>query len=87
MKNIPKVIYLQVFEDGESCDDFNELVSGAVSWCSDRINKSDIRYVLDKKVYNERLIDFLHWYRRQPFEYIEYHAPQEIIKKYLKTKL
>jgi len=41
MKNIPQRIYLQV-EGAE--DDFNELAE--VTWCADRINASDIEYVL-----------------------------------------
>lgn len=51
MKNLPQVIWLQVAgEDyGEGVtpdDDFNELCEGAITWCSDQINSSDIRYIL-----------------------------------------
>jgi len=42
MKNIPKEIYLQIGEDCDG-DDFNELAE--VSWCQDKINNNDIRYV------------------------------------------
>lgn len=47
MKNIPKKIYLQVgdLNPEEVKDiDFNDLAE--VSWCSDRIYKSDIEFVL-----------------------------------------
>ncbi len=49
MKNIPKVIYLQTGltkEESKDCD-FNELEE--VTWCADRINKTDIKYVLEDK--------------------------------------
>ncbi len=44
MKNIPKVIYLQVDPEDEEPDDFKEL--DEVTWCSDWINKSDIKYMI-----------------------------------------
>ena len=45
-KNIPKVIYLQIGEDCEE-KDFSDLEG--ITWCEDRINKNDIRYILDKR--------------------------------------
>ena len=43
----PKVIYLQWYdEDGEELDELNE----EVSWCSDKINPRDVRYILDPNV-------------------------------------
>ena len=45
-KNIPKVIYLQIGEDCEE-KDFSDLER--ITWCEDRINKNDIRYILDKR--------------------------------------
>ena len=45
-KNIPKVIYLQIGEDCEK-KDFSDLEG--ITWCEDRINKNDIRYILDKR--------------------------------------
>ena len=46
MKNIPKRIYLQVedetFGDLKELEDFVEL--GEVTWCDERINKTDIEY-------------------------------------------
>lgn len=47
MKNIPQRIYLQIGEDvsvKENDSDFNDLAG--VSWCADKINKTDIEYVL-----------------------------------------
>ena len=48
MKNIPKKIYLQIGEYVSQNDDtdFKDL---EVSWCSDRIYKSDIVYYLKQK--------------------------------------
>lgn len=46
MKNIPKVIYLQIDADGETPDDFNELVG--VSWCSEKVNPNDIEFILNE---------------------------------------
>ena len=48
LTNIPNKIYLQIgeFEDIKDEIDFNEL---EVSWCSERIFKSDIVYYLKKK--------------------------------------
>ena len=49
-KNVPKTIYLQVGEDCDNKDDFRELViRNDITWCQDKINKNDIRYVLDKR--------------------------------------
>lgn len=42
MKNLPEKIYLQVDADGETPEDFNELKG--VTWCAERINKTDIEY-------------------------------------------
>lgn len=46
MKNMPKEIYLQI---GEDCfdEDFNKLAE--VTWADNKINKNDIRYILDKR--------------------------------------
>jgi hypothetical protein len=47
MKNIPQKIYLQIGEDvstKENDSDFNNLAG--VSWCADKINNTDIEYVL-----------------------------------------
>ena len=48
MKNIPKKIYLQVDSEDEKPEDFNDLRE--VTWCEDRINKTDIEYVRKKNV-------------------------------------
>ncbi len=42
MKNVPKKIYLQV---GDATD-WNELDEVEVSWCTDRVNDSDIEFLL-----------------------------------------
>jgi hypothetical protein len=42
MKNIPKVIYLQIDADGETPEDFNEL--DGVSWCTEKINENDLEF-------------------------------------------
>ena len=52
MKNIPKRIYLQVDPDDEKPEDFNELL--CVTWCSERVNKSDIEYELSDKIFIEK---------------------------------
>lgn len=47
IKNIPKNIYLQVDSDGDTSEiDFKEL--GGVTWCADRINKTDLKYQLNQ---------------------------------------
>ncbi len=47
MKNVPKVIYLQVTDDDhETFDDFNKLSDeDMLCWCSDKINDHDIEYI------------------------------------------
>ncbi len=45
LSNIPDKIYLQI-EGAEPDSDFNEL---EVSWCSNRINESDLKYVLAQR--------------------------------------
>ncbi len=49
MKNVPRKIFLQVGEETSTKDnvDFKEL--GGVSWCTERIHKTDIEYVLKPK--------------------------------------
>ena len=40
MKNIPNTIFLNLGEDLEDFEDFNEL--GEVTWCADKIGDGDI---------------------------------------------
>lgn len=47
IKNIPQKIYLQIGEDIEDVEDFNEFVSESITWCSERINKTDIEYIIN----------------------------------------
>ena len=54
-KNIPKEIYLQISDDCDT-DDFlkeTKIVGDegevGITWCEDKINDNDIRYVLDKR--------------------------------------
>ena len=42
MKNIPNTIFLNLGEDLEYFEDFNEL--GAVTWCVDKVGDGDIEY-------------------------------------------
>lgn len=42
MKNIPNTIFLNLGEDLEDFEDFNEL--GEVTWCVDKIGDGDIEY-------------------------------------------
>jgi hypothetical protein len=42
MKNIPKKIYLNLGENIEDFEDFNEL--GEVTWCVDKVSDGDIEY-------------------------------------------
>ena len=44
MKNIPKKIYLNLGLDDETAEDFKDLVG--VSWADEKVNSSDIEYVL-----------------------------------------
>jgi hypothetical protein len=63
MKNLPKKIYLQVDPENE-CDentDFNSLAG--VSWCEERINDSDIEYVL-----KEPQTDYFAYWRKDESE-------------------
>ncbi len=54
MKNTPKEIYLQIGTDRDLVDDFKELHE--VTWSEDRINKSDIKFILADVVgQNEQL--------------------------------
>jgi hypothetical protein len=43
----PKVIYLQFYDDEKP--DVDTISPGDVTWCADKINDSDIRYVIDKR--------------------------------------
>ena len=45
MKNIPKIIYLQIDADGETPEDFKELVG--VTWCTKKMNPNDIEFILN----------------------------------------
>ena len=47
MKNIPKRIYLQTALEqyGETCEDFNDLNEGLMSWCSDKIYSDDLTFI------------------------------------------
>jgi hypothetical protein len=47
MKNIPKIIYLQIGENGEIPEDFKDCCE--VTWCVDKINDTDIEYSLIEK--------------------------------------
>ena len=42
MKNIPNTIFLNLGEDLEDFEDFNEL--GEVTWCADKVGDGDIEY-------------------------------------------
>ena len=44
MKNIPPIIYLQI---GDDCitDDFSVLFGDDITWCQDKINDNDIKYI------------------------------------------
>ena len=44
MKNIPQKIYLQIGEDAEDVESFDDLSD--VTWCADNINQNDIEYVV-----------------------------------------
>lgn len=45
MKNIPNIIYLQIDADGETPEDFKELVG--ITWCTEKINPNDIEFILN----------------------------------------
>ena len=42
MKNIPNTIFLNLGENLEDFEDFNEL--GEVTWCTDKVGDGDIEY-------------------------------------------
>ena len=44
MKHIPKEIYLQIGTERDNVETFNEL--HGVTWSAERINNSDIKFVL-----------------------------------------
>lgn len=50
VRNAPVKIYLQIDDSDATRDnsitDWNELLEGAITWSSHRINKSDIEYTL-----------------------------------------
>ena len=46
MKNLPQNIYLQFGFEHDDDDDFNDLEMSEISWCDDRIDDTDIEYVL-----------------------------------------
>ena len=53
-KNIPKIIYLQISDDCDTNDFLEESrIAGnavcGITWCENKINDNDIRYVLDKR--------------------------------------
>ena len=48
MKNVPKKIYLQIDADGETPEDFNELVG--ITWCTEKINPNDIEFILNGEI-------------------------------------
>lgn len=56
MRNLPLKIYIQIGDEVNIKDnvDFNELAG--VSWSSERINKTDIEYVLKSKRLKKRII-------------------------------
>jgi hypothetical protein len=67
MKNIPKIIYLQIDADGETPEDFKDL--SGISWCADKIHDNDIEYVLSSelaalKEENERLKEELKRFKK-----------------------
>jgi len=47
MKNIPQKINLQIGLEqyGETCEDFKELNSNLISWCSDKIYEDDLEFI------------------------------------------
>jgi hypothetical protein len=47
MKNIPNRIYLQtgLEDNGETCDDFDNLQTDCVSWCADKIYEDDLEFI------------------------------------------
>lgn len=46
MKDIPEKIFLQIDEYGKDAKSFKELET---TWCTDKINKDDIEYILSSK--------------------------------------
>ena len=49
MKNIPEKMYLQIGEDADLEEDFNDLSLEDITWCRDKVFDNDIEYVRVKK--------------------------------------
>lgn len=45
MQKAPETIWLQVDPDGESCDPEQWGIEDDATWCQDKINENDIKYV------------------------------------------
>lgn len=48
MEELPEVIWLQIYGD-ESKDAGLPPDGAEITWCADKINETDVRYVLDKR--------------------------------------
>ncbi len=47
MTELPKVIYLQVWGDGDKSEGLPE-TNEHITWCADKVFDSDVKYILDK---------------------------------------
>lgn len=54
MKNAPQKIWLQFYGDGD-CKNDNDIYSGEVTWCEEKIFKHDVQY-LNLKYVEENFI-------------------------------
>ena len=89
MKNIPKTIFLQVDADGEMPESFEAL--SEVSWCKDRIYKTDIEYrLIDPDQESLKLVDITyhpsHYWADQRIFTTACYTTAEAIKEFWEGK-
>ncbi len=48
MTELPKVIYLQVWGDGDKSEGLPE-TNEDITWCADKVFDSDVKYILDRR--------------------------------------
>ncbi len=48
MTKLPEVIWLQIYGDGDKSEGLPQ-DGDEVTWCVDKINDNDVRYVIDRR--------------------------------------
>jgi hypothetical protein len=83
MKNLPNKIYLQVDPNNESPDDFSEL--RGITWSVDRINDSDLEFILNEGIRERELIDFIEWSVKNANKLGRFDTSHDIVEFYMKS--